>query len=629
VWSSPAVADGKVFVGSYDGKVYCLNASDGALIWNYTTGDVFSSPAVVDGKVYVGSYDGKVYCLDASDGTPIWNYTIGLFVISSPAVVDGKVYVGSSLGLSDGKVYCLDASDGTPIWNYTTGNMVWSSPAVVDGKVYVGSHDGKVYCLNASAASMTPDEREIWNYTTGVGTSSPAVADGKVYVGSWDNKTYCLDASDGTPIWNYTTGGSVGSSPAVADGMVFIGSSDGKVYAFGHVVRVPEDYPTIQEAIDAACTIIVAPGTYYENLVINKSLTIIGKKGSNGPIFDGTITGTLVTITDTSKVTITNIIMTNYEKAILIENSSDCTIYNNIMYNMDYSGTAIESDNAANNLIYNNILQDNNIAIDLTESSTSNIIYANTISGNEIGIDMSNSNENIIYHNNFVDNNFQAISNPSSNTWDNGAEGNYWSDYEDRYPNATELDGSGIWDTPYEINENNVDRYPLMRPFSGIGITNVTTSKTIIGQGFTLSIDLTILNYGINDEDSTVTVYANTKRIAMRTITLTNRNSTTITFTWNTAGVPCGNYTITAKADPVPYERETTDNTRTCWVKVTVVGDVNGDYRASVADMVEVDIALGTKPGEPNYNPNADVNCDGSISVADMVVIDIHLGEEC
>ncbi len=49
-----------------------------------------------------------------------------------------------------------------------------------------------------------------------------------------------------------------------------------------------------------------------------------------------------------------------------------------------------------------------------------------------------------------------------SNTWDNGEEGNYWSDHVTRYPNAMEVDGSGVGDTPYYINENNQDKYPLM-----------------------------------------------------------------------------------------------------------------------------------------------------------------------
>jgi outer membrane protein assembly factor BamB len=153
-------------------------------IWTYTTsGNVVSSPAVADGKVYVGSSYAKVYCLDALTGAHIWNYTTGNWVESSPAVADGKVYVGSY----DFRVYCLDASNGAHVWNYTTDGAVHSSPAVADGKVYVGSNDFRVYCLNALTGA------HIWNYTTGsyVG-SSPAIADGKVYVGSYDLRVYAF-----------------------------------------------------------------------------------------------------------------------------------------------------------------------------------------------------------------------------------------------------------------------------------------------------------------------------------------------------------------------------------------------------------------------------------------------------
>src|SRR4030065_2350218 len=115
------------------------------LLWKYKTdGAVVSSPAVVDGKAYVGSADGYVYSLNANTGELIWKYKSGNSVDSSPAVVDGKVYVGSW----DNSVYCLDAADGSKVWQYTTGQQVTSSPAVVDGKVYVGSADGYVSSLN-------------------------------------------------------------------------------------------------------------------------------------------------------------------------------------------------------------------------------------------------------------------------------------------------------------------------------------------------------------------------------------------------------------------------------------------------------------------------------------------------
>ena len=130
-----------------------MNATTGVFIWSYKTGaPIYSHPAIFDGKVYIGSEDTKVYCLDAATGTYIWSYKTGLFVSSGPAVVDGKVYVGSD----DDKVYCLDAASGEYIWSYKTDSDVESSPAVANGKVYIGSCDGKVYCFGAPASSPNP-----------------------------------------------------------------------------------------------------------------------------------------------------------------------------------------------------------------------------------------------------------------------------------------------------------------------------------------------------------------------------------------------------------------------------------------------------------------------------------------
>ena len=63
------------------------------VLWSYKTGArIESSPAVADGKVYIGSGDDKVYCLDAINCYYIWSYNAGDSVLSSPAVVDDKVY---------------------------------------------------------------------------------------------------------------------------------------------------------------------------------------------------------------------------------------------------------------------------------------------------------------------------------------------------------------------------------------------------------------------------------------------------------------------------------------------------------------------------------------------------------
>src|SRR5439155_1078123 len=76
--SSPAVANGMVYVGSADNKVYAISALGGDIHWTHTTdGDVNSSPAVLNGVVYVGSNDHKVYALRAENGGILWTATTG------------------------------------------------------------------------------------------------------------------------------------------------------------------------------------------------------------------------------------------------------------------------------------------------------------------------------------------------------------------------------------------------------------------------------------------------------------------------------------------------------------------------------------------------------------------------
>jgi len=655
LYSSPAVAYGRVYIGS----IYCLNASTGALLWSNPIGSTGSSPAVVDGRVYAGSYNHNFYCLDAFSGAQIWNYTAGDNVLPPPAVVDGKVYVGSR----DKKVYCLNALTGEQIWNYTTGGYVFSLPAVAYGKVYVGSYDNKLYCLDALTGER------IWSYTTDGYVGSPCVADNKVYVVSLDGKMYCFDASTGAPIWSYTTGGGIDIPPAVADGVVFVGSSDHKVYAFGNVVR-SEDYNTIQEAIDAAppgATVIIAPGIYHESIVVNKTLTIIGLPGSS-PTFSGGGSGIAITLLPgASGSIIAGIVITHWDQGILIIDATNVKIYDNIMSLMNYNGITLEGTNAADNLIYSNIFQDNTVAVNLTASSANNtiykniissnniglslessghIIYANTISENQLGIDISNSNGNIIYHNNFINNKENAKSEQYSNAWDNGypSGGNYWSNYtsvDDKSGSNQDVVGSdSIGDTQYTIAVNNIDRYPLMQPFNphDIGITNVITSKTVVGQGFNLCIEIKILNYGMYTETFTVTAYANTTIIATQTITLANRNSTTITFAWNTTGFVKGNYTIWAYAWPVQNETDTTDNNCADGsVLITKVGDLGTGYPLVFGKcdgkVTGPDLALflmcykGTAPPEYKYlgdlgtgYPLVFFACDGKVTGPDLAL---------
>jgi parallel beta-helix repeat protein len=110
------------------------------------------------------------------------------------------------------------------------------------------------------------------------------------------------------------------------------------------------------------------------------------------------------------------------------------------------------------------------------EYSSGNVISDNNITGCGIGVYLNSCSGNSIYQNNFINNTEQVNSNNSTNTWDDGypSGGNYWSDYNgtDQYSGPYQnLTGSdGIGDTPYVINANNTDHYPLMGPFSDFSV---------------------------------------------------------------------------------------------------------------------------------------------------------------
>jgi len=219
--TSPAVADGIVYIGNKHGDLYALDAKTGTQQWIFQTGNVGlavpggtgSSPAVVDGSVYING-DKKVYAIDAKSGIEQWNVREGF--TASPAVVDDTVYA-----VSRDSIYALDARTGAEKWSSRLSGLVNSSPAVGNGTVYVGDEKGHVYALDAQTGA------EQWRKKTGEKIKSPAIADGTVYVAeetrflTHDNKLYALNAQTGDQRW--TVPSNHLSAPVVANGFVYFG----------------------------------------------------------------------------------------------------------------------------------------------------------------------------------------------------------------------------------------------------------------------------------------------------------------------------------------------------------------------------------------------------------------------
>jgi len=254
-----------------------------------------------------------------------------------------------------------------------------------------------------------------------------------------------------------------------------------RTYATQDVIHVPSDYGKIQWAIDnasAGSTILVSTGIYFEHLTIGKALTLQGD--GQKCIIDGNFTGNVIEVT-ANGVSICGFVIQNggtdfWDTGIYVHNATFNTISNNTIIN---NGHGIWLTSSSFMTIINNSVSNNQCAMGLISSSNITIAHNNISSIKECGIGLEYSNENTVttnniadcgygvwtvnseantvFRNNFINNTQQAYCSNSTNAWDSNGTGNYWSDYK-----GNDTNHDGIGDTPYVIDMNNEDHYPMM-----------------------------------------------------------------------------------------------------------------------------------------------------------------------
>jgi len=166
--------------------------------------------------------------------------------------------------------------------------------------------------------------------------------------------------------------------------------------------------------------------------------------------------------------------------------------------------------------------------------SESNIIVGNTISNSTSqGIVLWDSPNNAIYHNNFVNNTlhfYDTGATPSLNAWDDGEEGNFWSDY-----NGTDANSDGIGDTPYRVDSNNQDGYPLMKRWDPAKpVDNAPPQISISSPENKL--------YNVSSVPLTFSANEAASRISF---SLDNQDNVTITGNTTLSGLPNGSHNLT------------------------------------------------------------------------------------
>jgi parallel beta-helix repeat protein len=271
---------------------------------------------------------------------------------------------------------------------------------------------------------------------------------------------------------------------------------------------------------------------------------------------------------------------------------------------------------------------------------------------NSIALIIETSFNNSIYHNNFINNTHNVFIIDSANAFDDGypAGGNYWSDYMDvdlySGPYQNETGSDGIGDTPYAIDADNLDRYPIMSRWTPTPPV-ITASANI--EPHTLNLksrsEWIICHIELPEDYDVADINASTARLNdtipadLNATTIgdcdndgipdltAKFNRTAVSESILSQGIMLGNVTLTLTGklyDDTGFEGSDV-------IEVRMPGDVNMDGKVRIADVLIVAQAFGTSasnPGNPpRWNPVADETGDGQIRVDDVLAVALNFGK--
>ncbi len=221
IFGTPSAGAGSIFVGNATGDVFCMNPTDGHVIWQRrVSGAVRQAPTRNNDRLIVTAENGDVYTLQTGDGQVLWSHHL-VEDLGVPTAGAGSVFVAAGASL-----FALNWNTGALNWTYEAPGTITTQPVIAGGLVLIGTERGILHGLETGSG-----QERLRYRARGAIRAAPAVAADAIFVADTSGRLTALRPDDSQPIWNFDTGTAIVASPLVADGKLLLGTSGGALYS--------------------------------------------------------------------------------------------------------------------------------------------------------------------------------------------------------------------------------------------------------------------------------------------------------------------------------------------------------------------------------------------------------------
>lgn len=224
ITSSPGINGDRIYTGDVDGKFYCLNRTNGAILWTFETeGQITAAPNFSGDNILIPAHDSTLYCID-KNGKKVWDFKIEGPIYGAVPVADGATFLAGC----DSMLHVLDVKTGKELGSLDLKGQTGAAATVVGDYLYVGTMSNQVLAVNLKKLKIewefeAPRRKQPFY-------GSPAVTNDLVVIGSRDNKVWGIDRKTGQAKWDFLTDHKVDGAAVIVGERIFIGSFDHKFY---------------------------------------------------------------------------------------------------------------------------------------------------------------------------------------------------------------------------------------------------------------------------------------------------------------------------------------------------------------------------------------------------------------